>query len=64
MDRISKDVCVVGGGMAGLAAAVTAARQGARVALIQDRPVLGGNASGEIRVHICGGDQHGRRRHR
>jgi hypothetical protein len=61
MDRISKDVCVVGGGMAGLAAAVTAARQGAKVALIQDRPVLGGNASSEIRVHICGGDQHGRR---
>jgi hypothetical protein len=61
MDRISKDICVVGGGMAGLAAGVTAARQGARVGLIQDRPVLGGNASSEIRVHICGGDQHGRR---
>ncbi len=48
------DVCVVGGGMAGLIAAVSAARHGARVALVQDRPVLGGNASGEIRMHICG----------
>lgn len=50
----SFDFCVVGGGMAGLLAAVAAARHGARVALIQDRPVLGGNASGEIRMHICG----------
>ncbi|MDZ4199864.1 MAG: FAD-dependent oxidoreductase, partial [Kiritimatiellia bacterium] len=48
------DVCVVGGGMAGLVAALAAARHGARVVLIQDRPVLGGNASGEIRMHICG----------
>lgn len=48
------DFCVVGGGMAGLIAAIAAARHGARVALIQDRPVLGGNASSEIRMHICG----------
>ena len=48
------DFCVVGGGMAGLIAAVAAARRGATVALIQDRPVLGGNASGEVRMHICG----------
>lgn len=48
------DVCVVGGGMAGLIAAVAAARHGARVALIHDRPVLGGNASSEVRMHICG----------
>ncbi|MBN1556584.1 MAG: FAD-dependent oxidoreductase [Lentisphaerae bacterium] len=48
------DFCVVGGGMAGLLAAVAAARHGTRVALIQDRPVLGGNASSEIRMHICG----------
>jgi len=48
------DFCVVGGGMAGLIAAVAAARHGARVALVQDRPVLGGNASGEVRMHICG----------
>ncbi len=48
------DFCVVGGGMAGLIAAVAAARRGASVALVQDRPVLGGNASGEVRMHICG----------
>lgn len=42
------DVVVVGGGMSGCAAVLAAARQGARVALIQDRPVLGGNASMEI----------------
>lgn len=44
------DLVVVGGGMAGTSAAVTAARQGLRVALIQDRPVLGGNSSSEVRV--------------
>ncbi|MBM3335015.1 FAD-dependent oxidoreductase, partial [Candidatus Sumerlaeota bacterium] len=44
------DVVVVGGGLAGSAAAVAAARLGCRVALIQDRPVLGGNASTEIGV--------------
>lgn len=48
------DVCVVGGGMAGLCAAVAAARHGANVALINDRPVLGGNASSEIRMWLCG----------
>ena len=52
------DFCVVGGGMAGMIAAIAAARSGAKVALIQDRPVLGGNASSEIRMHICGA--HGR----
>ena len=48
------DLCVVGGGMAGLCAAVAAARRGARVVLMQDRAVLGGNASSEIRMHIGG----------
>ena len=48
------DFCVVGGGMAGTIAAIAAARHGARTALIQDRPVLGGNASSEIRMHVCG----------
>jgi hypothetical protein len=42
------DVVVVGGGVSGCAAALTAARLGQRVALIHDRPVLGGNASKEI----------------
>ncbi|HOF87626.1 MAG TPA: FAD-dependent oxidoreductase, partial [Armatimonadota bacterium] len=47
MRTVSHDVdfCVVGGGRAGLCAAVAAARRGARVALLHDRPVLGGNAS-------------------
>lgn len=44
------DVVVVGGGLAGSAAAIAAARLGCRTALIQDRPVLGGNASTEIGV--------------
>jgi hypothetical protein len=44
----------VGGGIAGLCAAVSAARNGIKVALMQDRPVLGGNASSEIRMWICG----------
>lgn len=48
------DVCVVGGGMAGVCAAVAAARHGAKVALIHERPVLGGNASSEVRMWICG----------
>ncbi len=55
------DVCVVGGGMAGLTAALAAARHGARTVLLQDRPVLGGNASSECRVHIQGADRHNQR---
>ncbi|HNT35770.1 MAG TPA: FAD-dependent oxidoreductase, partial [bacterium] len=51
------DVCVVGGGMAGICAALAAARRGAKVVLMHDRPVLGGNASSETRVHICGADR-------
>ncbi len=52
--RHNVDVCVVGGGMAGMCAAISAARHGAKVLLMQDRPVLGGNASSEIRMWICG----------
>ena len=48
------DFCVVGGGIAGMLAAISAARHGVKVALMQDRPVLGGNASSEIRMWICG----------
>lgn len=48
------DLCIVGGGMTGICAAIAAARHGIRVALMQDRPVLGGNASSEIRMHVCG----------
>ena len=48
------DFCVVGGGMGGMLTAISAARRGAKVALMHDRPVLGGNASSEIRMWICG----------
>ncbi len=48
------DLVVVGGGIAGTAATIAAARKGARVALIQDRPVLGGNNSSEVRVWLSG----------
>jgi hypothetical protein len=48
------DVCVVGGGMSGLCAAIASARQGRKTLLVQDRPVLGGNASSEVRMWICG----------
>ena len=46
------DFVVVGGGMAGTCAAISAARLGVKVALIQNRPVLGGNNSSEVRVHL------------
>ena len=48
------DLVVVGGGYAGMGAAISAARSGCKVALIQDRPVLGGNGSSEIRVWAMG----------
>ncbi len=48
------DLVVVGGGYSGLGAAISAARMGCKVALIQDRPVLGGNGSNEVRVWAQG----------
>jgi len=48
------DVIVVGGGIAGICASISSARLGCKVALVHNRPVLGGNFSSEIRVHICG----------
>ncbi len=53
-ERRAYDLVVAGGGLAGLCAAITAARQGLRVALVQDRPVLGGNSSSEVRVAVHG----------
>lgn len=52
------DLCVIGGGMSGIAAAVTASRLGLKVVLVQDRNVLGGNASSEIRMWIRGAGMH------
>ena len=48
------DFCVVGGGLAGMCAAIQAARKGKSVVLVQERPVLGGNASSEVRMWVCG----------
>ncbi|WP_208810753.1 FAD-dependent oxidoreductase [Paenibacillus jilunlii] len=57
MEQEAYDVVVCGGGLAGVCAAVAAARQGASVCIIQDRPVLGGNSSSEIRVTPHGAAQ-------
>ncbi len=59
--RHSVEFCVIGGGLAGLAAAVSAARRGVKTLLVQDRPVLGGNASSEIRMWVCGAHGSNRR---
>ena len=50
----SYDFVVVGGGVSGMCAAVSAARLGCRVALVHDREILGGNNSSEVRVHLGG----------
>ncbi len=52
--ELTFDVVVIGAGMAGISAAVSAARNGANTLLLQDRPVLGGNASSEMRVTVNG----------
>ena len=54
--RLETDFCVVGGGLAGMCAAIAAARHGLKVVLMQERPVLGGNASSEIRMWIRGAE--------
>jgi hypothetical protein len=56
--RLACDLVVVGGGLAGTCCAITAARAGLGVVLIQDRPVLGGNASSEVRLWILGATSH------
>ncbi len=57
--RHEADFCVVGGGLAGLCAALAAARRGAKTVLMHDRPMLGGNSSSEIGVHVIGADRVG-----
>lgn len=56
--HLATDLVVAGGGLAGVCAAITAARQGAKVILAQDRPVLGGNASSEVRLWALGATAH------
>ena len=58
-DSKNADLIVVGGGLSGVCAAISAARFGLDVVLVQDRPVLGGNASSEVRLWILGATSHG-----
>jgi hypothetical protein len=55
---LSADLVVVGGGLSGVCASITAARAGIHVVLVQDRPLLGGNASSEVRLWILGATSH------
>ena len=61
ISRLKCDVLVAGGGPAGISCAIAAARNGAKVILCHDRPVLGGNSSSEVRMHIVGADCSGKR---
>lgn len=56
--QLNCDFTVVGGGLAGVCAAISAAREGIKVILLQDRPVLGGNASSEVRLWALGATSH------
>lgn len=56
--NLEADLCVCGGGFSGTIAAIAAARHGVSVVLLQDRPVLGGNASSEVRLWILGATSH------
>jgi hypothetical protein len=55
---LKTDVLVAGGGLAGVCAAVAAARHGAKVILVQDRSRLGGNSSSEVKMHVVGANHH------
>ncbi len=56
--NLTPDLVIAGGGLAGTCAAIAAAREGLQVVLVQDRPVLGGNASSEVRLWILGATSH------
>lgn len=62
-DSEEYDLVVVGGGYSGMGAAISAARMGIKVALLQNRPVLGGNGSSEIQVWAQGGTRRGKYPH-
>ncbi len=55
---LSCDVFVAGGGLAGICAAISAARHGAKVILVQNRSRLGGNSSSEVKMHVVGANSH------
>jgi len=57
-EQLAADLAIIGGGLSGVCAAITAARSGLKVVLLQDRPVLGGNASSEVRLWILGATSH------
>ena len=57
-ENVRHDITVVGGGLAGTCAAIAAARLGASVALVTNRPVLGGNSSSEVKMHVVGANNH------
>lgn len=52
------DILVAGGGLAGVCAAISAARAGAKVILLNDRSRLGGNSSSEVKMHVVGANAH------
>ena len=56
--NLETDVLVAGGGLAGVCAAIAAARHGSKVVLVQDRSRLGGNSSSEVKMHVVGANQH------
>ncbi|NCT08682.1 MAG: FAD-dependent oxidoreductase [Flavobacteriia bacterium] len=56
--QLQTDFAVIGGGLSGVCAAISAARSGLKVVLVQDRPVLGGNASSEVRLWSLGATSH------
>src|SRR5436190_4777602 len=55
---LDADILIAGGGVAGVCAAVQAARNGSKVVLLQDRSRLGGNSSSEVKMHVVGANSH------
>lgn len=57
-EKVEADLVIAGGGISGICCAITAAREGLKVVVVQDRPVPGGNASSEVRLWILGATSH------